>query len=203
MSRLSRGGGGRFFLPPRCCLCQHFDEVFFTCLGGAQIEDVPDGSGRFFIRDELLAVGVFLLAAVGRSAAQPLTALRLYPLDGVHLAAGGIGMEFVGPVLDGIEVVAVLHQGVHATADPDEVHSLLRKVNFRVLTYLEILTSQAAELLDDPCLCRSVRDHLRDLLPGGPVEAGAGVSAISQKPGVLKAIVSRVSLEKELSGVTV
>ena len=49
----------------------------------------------------------------------------------------------------------------------------------------------------------AVLDHLHDLLPRGPLEVSAGVSVVGQEQGVLKPIVRRVLLQKQLLGVTV
>lgn len=102
----------------------------------------------------------FFLVAVGRPASQPLATLHLHPLDGEHLFAGVLSVEFVGLVADGVEVVAALHPGVHAVVDRDEAEPLLGKVNFRVLAHLEILASQTAGILDDQCLHLAVLDRL-------------------------------------------
>ena len=53
--------------------------------------------------------------------------LRLHPFHGTYLAAGVLGVEFVGPVADGVEVIAALHCGIHAIVDSDEADILLGK----------------------------------------------------------------------------
>ena len=108
----------------------------------------------------------------------PLAALRLHLLDGPHLFAGVLGVELVGPVADGVEVVAALHQGVHTVVDRDEPDALLWEVELRQLTHLQVLTPQAAENLDDQGLHLAVLDHLHDFLPRGPLDCRCVVSII-------------------------
>ena len=66
------------------------------------------------------------------------------------------------------------------------------------LSHLQVLPSQPAEILDDQGLHLTVLDHLHDFLPRGPVEVGPGVSVVRQEQGVLKSIVCRVLLQKQL-----
>ena len=107
-------------------------------------------------------------------------------------------MELVGPVANGVEVVAALHQGVHAVIDRDKPDALLREVELRQLAHLQVLPLQAAELLDDQGLHLAVLDRLHDLLPRGPVKVVPGVTVVSQEQGVVKSIFICISLEKEL-----
>ena len=152
--------------------------------GGAQLEDPAYHGGSRLVRHDLLGVLILLLVPVGWFGARTLSALRLHLLD--------------GPLADGVEVVAALHQGIHAVVDRDEPDALLRKVELGQLAHLQVLPSQAAEILDDQGLYLAVLDHLHDLLPRGPVEVGAGVSVVGQEQGVLKPIVCRVLLQKQL-----
>ena len=107
-------------------------------------------------------------------------------------------MELVGPVANGVEVVAALHQGIHSVVDRNEPDTLLREVEFRQLSHLQVLPSQPAEILDDQGLHLTALDHLHDFFPSGPVEVGPGVSVVRQEQGVLKSIVCRVLLQKQL-----
>ena len=166
--------------------------------GGAQFEDPAYHRGSRLIRYDLLGLCVFFLIAVWGLGARTLPALRLHPLDGPHLFAGVLGVELVCPVADGVEVVAALHQGVHAVIDRDEPDALLWEVEFRQLAHLQVLPSQAAEILDDQGLHLAVLDHLHDFLPRGPLEVGTGVSVIGQEQGILESIVRRVLLQKQL-----
>lgn len=166
--------------------------------GGAQLEDPAYHRGGRLVRYDFLGVRILLLVAVGRLGARALAALRLHPLDGPHLFAGVLGVELVGPVADRIEVIAALHQGVHAVVDRDEPDALLREVDLRVLAHLQVLPSQPAEIFDDQGLHLAALDHSHDLLPRGPVEVGPGVSVVGQEEGVLKSIVCGVLLQKQL-----
>lgn len=145
---------------------------------GAQLEDPAYHRSGRLVRHDLLGVLILLLISVGWFGARTLPALRLHLLDGPHLFAGVLGVEFAGPVADGVEVVAALHQGIHAVVDRDEPDALLRKVELCQLAHLQVLPSQAAEILDDQGLHLVIFDHLHDLLPRGPVKVGAGVSVV-------------------------
>ena len=166
--------------------------------GSAQFEDPAYHRGSRLVRHDLLGVIILLLVPVGWFGARTLPALRLHLLDGPHLFAGVLGVELVGPVADGVEVVAALYQGVHTVVDRDEPDALLRKVELRQLTHLQVLPPQAAEILDNQGLHLAVLDHLHDFLPRGPLEVGTGVSVVGQEQGVLKSIVRRVLLQKQL-----
>ena len=163
---------------------------------GTQFKDPPYYRGSHLIWYDLLGVLILLLVAVGWFGARTLPALRLHPLDGPHLFAGVLGVELVGPVPDGVEVVAALHQGVHTIVDRDEPDALLREVELHEPSHLQVLPTQAAEILNDQGLHLAALDHLHDLLPCGPVEVGAGVSVVGQEQGVLKSIVCGVLLQK-------
>ena len=165
---------------------------------GAQLEHPAYHRGGHLVRHNFLGVLILLFVSVGWFGARTLSALRLHPLDGPHLFAGVLGVELVGPVADGVEVVAALHQGIHSVVDCDEPDALLWKIEFRQLSHLQVLPTQAAEILNDQGLHLAALDHLHDLLPCGPVEVGAGVSVVGQEQGVLKSIVCGVLLQKQL-----
>ena len=93
--------------------------------GGAQLEDPAYHRSGRLIRHDLFGILILLLVPVGWFGARTLSALRLHLLNGPHLFAGVLGVEFVGPVADGVEVVAALHQGIHAVVDRDEPDALL------------------------------------------------------------------------------
>lgn len=80
---------------------------------GAQVEDALHHRRGFLVGDDLLAVRRFPAVAVGRPAAETLTALRLELFHRPNLFAGILGVQLICPVSDGIEVGAALHQGVH------------------------------------------------------------------------------------------
>ena len=165
---------------------------------GTQFKDPPYYRGSHLIWYDLLGVLILLLVAVGGLGARTFPALCLHFLDVAHLLAGVLGVELVGPVPDGVEVVAALHQGVHTIVDRDEPDALLREVELHEPSHLQVLPSQPAEILDDQGLHLTVLDHLHDFLPRGPVEVGPGVSVVRQEQGVLKSIVCRVLLQKQL-----
>ena len=73
-------------------------------------------------------------------------------------------------------------------------------VEFCQLAYLQVFPPHAAEILDDQGLHLAVLDHLHDLLPRRLVEVGPRVSVVGQKQGVVKSVISCISLEKELLG---
>ena len=112
----------------------------------AQIKDPTHDGGSFLIGNDLLGVLVLLLVAIRRFTAQPLPSLRLHFLDGAYFLAGILGVEFVSPVTDGVEVVAALHQGIHAVVHCDKADAFLREVDLRVLSHLKVFPSQAAEI---------------------------------------------------------
>ena len=106
-------------------------------------------------------------------------------------------MEFVGPVTDRIKVVAALHQGIHAIIDRDKADTLFRKVDLRVLSYLEVFSSQAAEILDDDGLHLVPFHHFYDFLPGRTVKVCTGVAIVRQEQRVFKPMIRRVLFQEE------
>ena len=162
-----------------------------------QVKDLTHNGGGFFIGDNLLGVLVLFLVAVGRFAAQPFPALRLHLLDGAYFLTGVLGVEFVGPVTDRIKVVAALHQGIHAIIDRDKADTLFRKVDLRVLSYLEVFSSQAAEILDDDGLHLVPFHHFYDFLPGRTVKVCTGVAIVRQEQRVFKPMIRRVLFQEE------
>ena len=79
--------------------------------------------------------------------------------------AGKKGMKFVCPVADGVEVVAAFHQRVYAIVHRNKADALLGKVQFRILSHLQILSPQAAEILDDEGRHLITLNHLDNLFP--------------------------------------
>ena len=106
-------------------------------------------------------------------------------------------MQLVGPVADGVEIIAPLHQGIHPVIHRDEPHPLLREVDLGVVAHLEVFPPQAAEVLDNQGLHLPIFDHLHDLLPRGPLEVGPRVSVIRQEQGVLKPVFPGVLLQQQ------
>ena len=104
-------------------------------------------------------------------------------------------MEFVGPVADGVEVAAALHQRIHAIIDRDEADTLGREVQFRQFTDLQVLAAQAGHILHDQGTYQPRLDKRHDVLPRGTVEVGAAVAVIRHEHGVLKAVVGGVLLQ--------
>ena len=68
------------------------------------------------------------------SADQPFSWLRLHFLNGTHFLAGVLGVEFVGSATNEVEVVAALHQEIHAVVDCNEADALPWEVDLRVLS---------------------------------------------------------------------
>lgn len=178
-------------------LSQNSGDLAWTFPRSAQVKDPTHDGGGFFIRDDLFGVLILLLVAVGRFASQPFSALRLHLLDGAHLLAGVLGVEFVGPVTDRIEVVAALHQGIHAVVDRNEADAFLREVDLRVLSYLEVFSSQAAEILDDDGLHLVPFHHFYNLLPGRTVKVCTGVAIVRQEQRVFKSMIRCVLFQEE------
>ena len=105
-------------------------------------------------------------------------------------------MEFVCPVADGIEIGAACHQRIHSIIDRNEAYSLLREVDFRIVTHLQVLTTESAEVFDDQSFHLAIFNHLNDLLPGRPLEVCAGVAIISKEYDILKAVIFCVLLKQ-------
>ena len=78
--------------------------------------------------------------------------------------------DVLGPVADGVEVIAALHRGIHAIVDRDEADILLGKINFHVVAHLKVFTPQAGGVLYDEVRHLSRFDHLHDLFPRWPLE---------------------------------
>ena len=110
---------------------------------------------------------------------------------------GVLGVEFVGPVTDGVEVVAALHQGIYAVVDRDEADTLLREVDLRVLSHLKVFSPQAAEILDDDGLHLVPFHHFYDFLPGRTVKVCTGVVIVCQEQRVFKPMICCVLFQEE------
>ena len=73
--------------------------------------------------------------------------------------------DVLGPVADGVEVIAALHCGIHAIVDSDEADILLGKIYLHVIAHLKVFSPQAGGVLYDEVRHLSRFDHLHDLLP--------------------------------------
>ena len=164
---------------------------------GAQVEDALHHRRGFLVGDDLLAVRRFPAVAVGRPAAETLTALRLELFHRPNLFAGILGVQLICPVSDGIEVGAALHQGVHSIIDGDEADALRGQIEFCQLAHLQILAAQAGHILDDQRVHLVRFDHLNDLFPGRPLEVRPAVTIVRQEYGVFKTIISSVFLQQQ------
>ena len=159
---------------------------------GAQFKDVlHDGSG-FFIGNDFLTVCGTLLVAIRRFAAVAFTTLGLHPFDSTNLFTGVFGVEFVCPVADGIEIGAARHQRIHRIVDCNEADALLREVDLRVVTNLQIFTTKSAEVFDDQGFHLVIFNHLNNLFPGRPLKVCAGVAIVSKEYDILETIIFRV-----------
>ena len=104
-------------------------------------------------------------------------------------------MEFVGPVADGVEVAAALYQRIHAIIDRDEADTLGREVQFRQLTDLQILATQAGHILHDQSTHQPRLDKRHDILPRGTVKVGTAVAIVRHEYGILESVVGGVLLQ--------
>ena len=132
---------------------------------GAEGEDALHHRCGVLVRNQRVGVTITFPIAVGRSAAQPLSLLRFHFHDRADLAAGILGVKLVGPVADGVEVIAALHCGIHAIVDSDEADILLGKIYLHVVAHLKVFTPQAGGVLYDEVRHLSCFDHLHDLFP--------------------------------------
>ena len=136
----------------------------------AQREDALHHRYGVLVRNQRVGITITFPIAVGRSAAQSLSLLRFHFHDRTDLAAGILGVKLVGPVADGVEVIAALHCGIHAIVDSDETDILLREINFHVIAHLKVFTPQAGGVLYDEVRHLSRFDHLHDLFPRRTLE---------------------------------
>ena len=136
------------------------------------------------------------LVAVGRLAAQPFAAFRLQFLDGANLPARIFCMEFVCPVANGIEIGAACHQRIYTIIDRNETDSLLREVDFCIVTHLQVLTTESAEVLDDESFHFVSFNHVNNLFPGRAHEVCAGVVIVSKEYDILKSVIFCVLLKQ-------
>ena len=132
---------------------------------GAEGEDALHHRCGVLVRNQRVGVTITFPVAVGRSAAQPLSLLRFHFHDRADLAAGILGVKLVGPVADGVEVIAALHCGIHAIVDSDEADILLGKIYLHVVAHLKVFSPQAGGVLYDEVRHLSGFDHLHDLFP--------------------------------------
>ena len=74
-------------------------------------------------------------------------------------------MKLVCPVAYRTEIVAPLDQRIHAVVDRYEPHAHVREEQLKVIAHLQILSAEAAEILDDERLHLAALDHFLDLFP--------------------------------------
>ena len=104
--------------------------------------------------------------------------------------------DVLGPVADGVEVIAALHRGIHAIVDNDETDILLGKIYLHVVAHLKVFTPQAGGVLYDEIRHLSRFDHLHDLFPRRPLEVRTRVAVIRKEDGVLEALFFCVFLQQ-------
>lgn len=163
---------------------------------GTEGEDALHHKCGVLVRNQRVGVTITFPIAVGRSAAQPLSLLRFHFHDRADLAAGILGVKLVGPVADGVEVIAALHCGIHAIVDSDEADILLGKIYLHVIAHLKVFTPQAGGVLYDEVRHLSRFDHLHDLFPRWPLEVRTRVAVIRKEDGVLEALFFCVFLQQ-------
>jgi len=145
-------------------------DLIGTFAGGAQREDSLYHRRGFVVGDELLALSVRLFVAVGRPSAEPLSPFCLQLLHRTNLLAGILCVKLVCPVAYRTEIVAPLDQRIDTVVDRYEPHAHVRKEQLKVIAHLQILSAEAAEILDDQCFHLTELDHIFDLFPRGTLE---------------------------------
>lgn len=163
---------------------------------GAEGEDALHHRRGVLVRNQRVGVTITFPIAVGRSAAQPLSLLRFHFHDRADLAAGILGVKLVGPVADGVEVIAALHCGIHAIVDRDEADILLGKIYLHVVAHLKVFTPQAGGVLYDEVCHLSGFDYLHDLFPRRALKVRTRVAVIRKEDGVLEALFFCVFLQQ-------
>ena len=99
-----------------------------TFSGGAELEDVPDDGGAFFVgKDVPLGIVRVFLVSVGRSGRNSCAGLRLGTRCGASLLAAILRIEFVEEIAEGREVVGLLIAAVHAVIDGNEADAVAGK----------------------------------------------------------------------------
>ena len=109
---------------------QHFlisentGDLIRTFSGSAQLKNSLNYRSGILIRNNLFCVIAPLAVAVRRPAAQPLTALGLEFLHCTNFLAGLLGVKFVCPIADRIEISTALHQRIYSIIDGNEPDAL-------------------------------------------------------------------------------
>ena len=165
---------------------------------GAEGEDALHHRCGVLVRNQRVGVTITFPIAVGRSAAQPLSLLRFHFHDRADLAAGILGVKLVGPVADGVEVIAALHCGIHAIVDSDEADIVFGEKHFRVKTDFQIISADTAHVFGNENTYLVVLHHADHALPIGSVEVSPGVAIVHEKLDIAETLFFSVSFENSL-----
>lgn len=165
--------------------------------GGAQGEDPLHHRRGFIIGDDFFTVLVHLFVAVGRSAAEPLSALCLKLLHRTNLFTGILCVKLVCPISYRAEIVTAFNQRIDAVVDRYEPNSHVREVQFKIITYLQVLSAKSAEILDDQCFHLAALDHILDLFSRGTLEVCSRIAVVGKEQDVIEPIVTGILFEHE------
>ena len=106
-------------------------------------------------------------------------------------------MKLVCPVAYRTEIVAPLDQRIDTVVDRYEPHAHVRKEQLKVIAHLQILSAEAAEILDDQCFHLTELDHIFDLFPRGTLEVCSRITVVRKEQDVIESIITGIFFEHE------
>ena len=183
--------GGCFYL----VIKQDAGDLIRAVAFDGQVEDTADNRGGFFVNQPVIfIIGVFLIA-VNDLIAGRLAGFSLDPDGGALLAAQVADVPLVHDVHDRGEFIRAGVIAVDPVGYGDEAHAQLPKHFFRIEAGGQVVTSNAAHVLDqhDADLPGfHVVDHA---IPAGTVEGDAGIAVVRVMDTVSEALLCSVGFE--------
>ena len=116
-------------------------------------------------------------------AAQMLSAVTFRPHDRAHFFTGIFGIEVIEQIAERCEIIVTLGT-VHTVMNGDETNIIAWKNQFRVLSYLQIVSTEAAHILDDEGFNQSLFHKGKCFLDAGTIEVRPGITIIHENPDV-------------------
>ena len=132
--------------------------------------------------------------AVRRIRAERLSSLALCLEYGTDFLARILGVELVHDVEERGEIALGLACAVHAVVDGNEPHIRLRECYLGVVSHLQIVPSETAQVLYDKRPDPAFIDHADEPLPIRSCEGGPTVAIVHEELGVAESVIIRIFL---------
>ena len=175
-------------------LAQFLGNLCRAVAGHTKVEDFLDHRSGLVINNPAGLIIRGFLVAVRRIGAERLTRLALCLEHRTDFLAGVLGIKLVENVDERGQIAFLLIGAVHTVVDGDEADIRLRECYLGVEADLQVITTQAAHVLDDDrsdAACIHLSNHALEVRS---VEGCAAVPVIYKEAGVAETIVICVFL---------